>query len=69
MVSNEEKKNQHQNCINGTFQVDGEPWIQPVGDIVVLRSALKVSSWPHCMFKLACMIFQAGVSACLSWLA
>ena len=23
-------------------QVDGEPWIQPAGDIVVLRSALKV---------------------------
>ena len=24
-------------------QVDGEPWIQPAGDIVVLRSALKVT--------------------------
>ena len=23
-------------------QVDGEPWIQPAGDIVVLKSALKV---------------------------
>ena len=23
-------------------QVDGEPWIQPPGDIVVLKSALKV---------------------------
>ena len=25
-------------------QVDGEPWIQPAGDIVVLKSALKASS-------------------------
>ena len=25
-------------------QVDGEPWIQPPGDIVVLRSALKVGN-------------------------
>ena len=24
-------------------QVDGEPWLQPPGDIVVLRSALKVN--------------------------
>ena len=24
-------------------QVDGEPWLQPAGDIVVLRSALKVT--------------------------
>jgi len=24
-------------------QVDGEPWIQPAGDIVVLRSALKAT--------------------------
>ena len=24
-------------------QVDGEPWIQPAGQVVVLRSALKVS--------------------------
>ena len=25
-------------------QVDGEPWLQPPGDIVVLRSALKVNT-------------------------
>ena len=25
-------------------QVDGEPWLQPAGDIVVLRSALKVKN-------------------------
>ena len=25
-------------------QVDGEPWIQPAGQVVVLRSALKVRS-------------------------
>ena len=25
-------------------QVDGEPWIQPAGHVVVLRSALKVST-------------------------
>ena len=24
-------------------QVDGEPWLQPAGDIVVLKSALKVT--------------------------
>jgi len=24
-------------------QVDGEPWIQPAGQVVVLRSALKVT--------------------------
>ena len=23
-------------------QVDGEPWIQPAGEVIVLRSALKV---------------------------
>ena len=26
-------------------QVDGEPWLQPPGDIVVLKSALKVRSY------------------------
>lgn len=26
------------------IQVDGEPWIQSAGEIVVLKSALKVSS-------------------------
>ena len=25
-------------------QVDGEPWVQPAGQVVVLRSALKVSN-------------------------
>ena len=24
-------------------QVDGEPWVQPAGEVVVLKSALKVS--------------------------
>jgi hypothetical protein len=28
--------------LNRCVQVDGEPWIQPAGDIVVLKSALKV---------------------------
>ena len=31
----------HMNC-EIPVQVDGEPWIQPAGDITVLRSALKV---------------------------
>ncbi len=31
-------------------QVDGEPKIQPPGDIVVLRSALKVSD-PYSLYK------------------
>ena len=31
----------HMNC-DVPVQVDGEPWIQTAGDIVVLRSALKV---------------------------
>jgi len=32
----------HMNC-DVPVQVDGEPWIQPAGDIVVLRSALKAT--------------------------
>ena len=32
------------------MQVDGEPWKQPPGDIVVLKSALKVSSNKHAYF-------------------
>lgn len=28
-------------------QVDGEPWIQPPGDVVVFNSALKVSIYNH----------------------
>ena len=35
----------HMNC-EVPVQVDGEPWIQPAGDIVVLRSALKVRLRP-----------------------
>lgn len=26
-------------------QVDGEPWVQSPGDVVVLKSALKVKNW------------------------
>ena len=41
-------------------QVDGEPWIQPAGDIVVLRSALKVTAHnlQHGCF---CTIFEKFV--------
>ena len=35
----------HMNC-EVPVQVDGEPWIQPPGDITVLRSALKVRLAP-----------------------
>ena len=28
------------------MQVDGEPWIQPAGEVIVLRSALKVGESP-----------------------
>ena len=34
-------------------QVDGEPWIQPSGQVVVLRSALKVS---HCKLRITWQI-------------
>lgn len=29
------------------MQVDGEPWVQPAGQVVVLRSALKVRENSH----------------------
>ena len=34
----------NRNLLISKSQVDGEPWIQPAGDIVVLKSALKASS-------------------------
>ena len=37
-------------------QVDGEPWIQPAGDIVVLRSALKVCT--HILEGIKSTIYQ-----------
>jgi len=39
-------------------QVDGEPWLQPAGHVVVLRSALKV----HIFFMTILMAIEAAGS-------
>ena len=37
-------------------QVDGEPWIQPAGQVVILRSALKVSARPPPCLKIGSVL-------------
>lgn len=41
-------------------QVDGEPWVQSPGDVVVLKSALKVTFFRYvfiCLIVLECLLF------------
>ena len=37
-------------------QVDGEPWLQPAGDIVVLKSALKVCQFLPALWWMESMV-------------
>lgn len=39
-------------------QVDGEPWIQSPGDVVVLKSALKVGFSPKKMRQVFCTFYM-----------
>jgi len=47
-------------------QVDGEPWIQTPGDVVVLKSALKVSINHLVHLNLCLCICLSVVSVCLN---
>ena len=45
-------------------QVDGEPWLQPPGDIVVLRSALKVNPVQISKFSSTHKMHILGMAIC-----
>lgn len=37
-------------------QVDGEPWVQSPGEVVVLKSALKVTPAPYAPYPIPCSV-------------